>query len=126
VIGENDYSLDDLVGMGDEVRATIDCTGGWYSTQDWSGVRLDRLVEPGEWRSIEVVSATGYARRYPVGDLDRLWLAVAVGGDPLSVGHGYPARIVAPDRRGFWWVKWVVTIRPSRTPWWLQSPFPLT
>lgn len=126
-VGEKGYSRDDLVEMVDEdLEATIDCTGGWYSTQDWSGVRLDRLVEPGEWRSIEVISTTGYARRYPVSDLDRLWLAVAVGGDPLSVGHGYPARIVAPDRRGFWWVKWVAVIRPSMTPWWVQSPFPLT
>jgi hypothetical protein len=126
-VGEREFSLEDLAAMVDgDIEATIDCTGGWYSTQNWGGVRLDRLIEPGGWRSIEVVSTTGYARRYPASDLDRLWLAVAVGGDPLSVGHGYPARIVAPDRRGFWWVKWVAAIRPSMTPWWVQSPFPLT
>ncbi|MGH8958281.1 MAG: molybdopterin-dependent oxidoreductase [Acidimicrobiia bacterium] len=127
MIGEEAYSLGDLTAMIDgDLEATIDCTGGWYSTQSWAGIRLDRLVERGEWRSIEVVSATGYSRRYPARDLDQMWLAVAVGGEPLSVGHGYPARIVAPQRRGFWWVKWVVAIRPSMTPWWVQSPFPLT
>jgi DMSO/TMAO reductase YedYZ molybdopterin-dependent catalytic subunit len=125
-VGDETYSLDDLVAMGDEVEAILDCTGGWYSAQRWQGVRLDRLLERRAWRSIEVVSATGYSRRFPIGDLDRLWLAVTVGGEPLARGHGFPARIVAPERRGFWWVKWVVAIRPSTTPWWVQSPFPLT
>jgi DMSO/TMAO reductase YedYZ molybdopterin-dependent catalytic subunit len=77
-------------------------------------------------RSIVVRSATGYARRYPIGDASRLLLATGVGGRPLSPGHGYPARIVAPGRRGFWWVKWVVSIEVSDRPWWLQPPFPVT
>jgi len=25
----------------------------------------------------------------------------------LSAGHGYPARLVAPEHRGFQWIKWV-------------------
>jgi DMSO/TMAO reductase YedYZ molybdopterin-dependent catalytic subunit len=122
----------DLAGLRalphDQVTAVLDCTGAWYAEQAWSGVRLDRLIavdRPG-WRSIEVRSATGYALRFPVSDLDRLWLATAVGGEPLSPGHGFPARIVAPGRRGFWWVKWVVSIELTTRPWWLQSPFPLT
>jgi DMSO/TMAO reductase YedYZ molybdopterin-dependent catalytic subunit len=49
-----------------------------------------------------------------------------LGGEPLSPDHGFPARIVAPARRGFWWVKWVARIELSPIPWWLQSPFPLT
>lgn len=119
-------SLADLAAMPhDDVTAVIDCTGGWQSTQIWSGVRLDRLVEPGS-RSFEVVSVTGYPRRFPSRDLDQTWLVTAAGGAPLSAGHGFPARIVAPGRRGFWWVKWVSGIRTSDIPWWVQSPFPLT
>ena len=110
----------------DRFDAVLDCTSAWYSEQEWSGVRLDRLVEAGTRRSIEVRSETGYARRFPVRDLERLWLVTHVGGEPLKAGHGYPARIVAPDRRGFWWVKWVVSITPSHVPWWVQSPFPVT
>lgn len=122
----------DLTGLRalphEEFRAVLDCTGGWYAEQTWSGVRLDRLIRPDEpgWRSVEVRSATGYALHFPWADLDRLWLVTAVGGAPLAARHGYPARIVAPGRRGFWWVKWVVSIQPSTRPWWLQSPFPLS
>jgi DMSO/TMAO reductase YedYZ molybdopterin-dependent catalytic subunit len=110
-----------------DIRAVLDCTGGWYAEQAWSGVRLDHLVtaEPG-MRSLLVRSATGYALHLPLSDLDNLWLVTAAAGRPLSPGHGYPARIVAPGRRGFWWIKWVVAIEQSPRPWWLQSPFPLT
>ncbi len=110
----------------EDLHAVLDCTSAWYSEQVWSGVRLDRLVTGGEHRSIVVRSQTGYARRFPTRDLERLWLVTHVGGQPLTAGHGFPARIVAPGRRGFWWVKWVVGIETSDVPWWVQLPFPIT
>jgi hypothetical protein len=120
-------SLDDLDRQRERVQATIDCTGGWFATQDWEGVRMDALLPTDlVGRSIEVRSVTGYARRYPLRDASNLWLATRVGAAPLSSGHGYPARVVAPGRRGFWWVKWVASIEVNDAPWWLQPPFPLT
>jgi DMSO/TMAO reductase YedYZ molybdopterin-dependent catalytic subunit len=120
----------DLRALGamdqDTFSAILDCTGGWYSAQEWTGVRLDRLVDGGGHRSFVAWSATGYARRFPIRDLETTWLVTGLGGEPLSAGHGFPARIVAPARRGFWWVKWVTRIELSPIPWWLQSPFPLT
>ena len=121
------YDLDDLDAMPREsFDAVLDCTSAWYSEQTWSGIRLDRLVAAGDRSSVVVRSRTGYSRRFPIDDLERLWLATHVGGRPLSAGHGHPARIVAPGRRGFWWVKWVVEIETSDVPWWLQLPFPAT
>ena len=118
---------DDLAALPLEIiEATLDCTGGWYATQEWRGVRLDRLLGEVKGASIGVRSVTGYGRRFPAGDADRLWLALEVGGAPLSAGHGFPARIVAPGRRGFWWVKWVESVEVSDVPAWLQTPFPLS
>jgi DMSO/TMAO reductase YedYZ molybdopterin-dependent catalytic subunit len=120
-------TLEELSAFGDRVRATLDCTGGWYAEQAWEGAWLSRLVpDPSEARSIHVVSITGYPRRFPVRDLSRLLLATRVEGRPLSPGHGFPARLVAPGRRGFWWVKWVQGIELSGAPWWWQWPFPVT
>jgi DMSO/TMAO reductase YedYZ molybdopterin-dependent catalytic subunit len=115
---------------GDRVRAVLDCTGGWYAEQEWAGVRLDRLlagagVDLPEGGSVDVVSATGYTRRLPLSDAAHLLLATSAAGTPLSAGHGAPVRLVAPGRRGFWWVKWVVRLEVVDAPWWVQSPFPL-
>jgi Oxidoreductase molybdopterin binding domain len=124
--GERAWTLEELDAFGDRVRATIDCTGGWYAIQDWEGAWLSRLIgEPGESRSVLVRSVTGYPRRFPVRDVGRLLVATRAAGRPLDPGHGFPARIVAPGRRGFWWVKWIDRIEMSSAPWWWQWPFPL-
>jgi DMSO/TMAO reductase YedYZ molybdopterin-dependent catalytic subunit len=73
-----------------------------------------------------VRSRTGYERRFPIGDASSIVVATGVGGAQLSAGHGFPARLVAPGRRGYWWVKWIDEIRVDDTPWWWQPPFPLT
>ena len=116
---------------GDVVRAALDCTGGWYAVQDWSGIRLDRLLAEHLGRelpadgSVDVVSVTGFRRRLPLSEAGGLLLATHAAGRPLSPGHGAPVRLVAPGRRGFWWVKWVERVEVVDAPWWLQSPFPL-
>jgi DMSO/TMAO reductase YedYZ molybdopterin-dependent catalytic subunit len=130
--GERTFTYDDVTRFDERVRATLDCTGGWYAAQDWDGIRFDRLlslVDPSyedTGRSISVASVTGYGRRFPVRDAGSMWLVTLVGGERLSEGHGFPARVVAPGRRGFWWVKWVDRIEVSDIPWWRQWPFPPT
>ncbi|GAA3245074.1 hypothetical protein GCM10017691_51890 [Pseudonocardia petroleophila] len=106
------------------VRAVLDCTGGWYSEQEWRGVPVSALGLPAS-ASIDVVSATGYRRRFPASGAGSLLLATHLAGRPLSAGHGAPVRLVAPGRRGFWWVKWVVAVEVVDEPWWWQPPFPL-
>lgn len=121
---DREMSYSDLAQFADETTATLDCTGGFFSTQRWSGARLDRLIGNAPGSSIRVLSHTGYDRRFPIEDASRLWLATMFGDRPLDPGHGFPARIVAPDRRGFWWVKWVAAIEVDDLPYWWQSPFP--
>jgi DMSO/TMAO reductase YedYZ molybdopterin-dependent catalytic subunit len=131
-VGAATFDLDAVRGLPHErFTAILDCTSGWYSSQQWDGVRLSALlaaagVTAGSGRSVRVGSVTGYARWFGAATLDDVWLVTAVGGQALSYGHGFPARIVAPGRRGFWWVKWVADIQPSPRPPWAQSVFPLS
>lgn len=128
IVGTRDdrvLGYEDLRGHHQDVTAVIDCTVGWYAEQDWQGVMLDRLVAPPVTaRSLLVQSQTGYSRRYPIQDLPRLLLATGYEGRPLAPRHGFPARLVAPGRRGFWWVKWVTRLEVSDVPWWWQPPYP--
>ena len=123
-IGDRALSYEELAAFDDRVVATLDCTGGFYSTQVWSGARLDRLVKDMRGASIRVVSHSGYDRRFPIDQAVSLLLATRFGDQPLDAGHGFPARLVAPGRRGFWWVKWVTAIEVDDLPYWWQSPFP--
>lgn len=125
--GAHEVALNELLGNQTTLRATLDCTSGWYATQDWTGVHVtDLLGRVGTARSLRVRSLTGYWLRFPVGDLRNLFLATGTAGAPLSAGHGFPLRLVAPGRRGFWWVKWIDRIELQDTPAWWQPPFPVT
>ena len=120
------WTYAELLAFDDRLRATLDCTGGFYSVQDWSGVWLSRLLPSGvSGSSMHVRSITGYDRRFPLREASQLLLATRLGGVPLQPGHGFPVRVIAPGRRGYWWVKWVTAITVDDLPAWWQLPFPV-
>ena len=97
-----------------QVQAVIDCTGGWWSEQVWSGCPVGHILAeaqplPGATEAA-VVSVTGHRMVFPLTELQAALLATHVGGEPLSVPHGFPVRLAAPGRRGYYWVKWVSRI----------------
>ncbi|MFB6106828.1 MAG: molybdopterin-dependent oxidoreductase [Halobacteriaceae archaeon] len=109
---------DDAAGA--ERRALLDCTSGWYSVQDWRGVRVGDLLDAvgarERGRYVRFVSVTGYRWSLPVADARDALLATHVGDERLSHGHGFPLRLVAPGRRGFQWVKWVDRVEVRADP----------
>lgn len=123
-------SYDELRSVSrDDLFGTIDCTGGWYASQAWRGIRLGRLldwaaVKPGA-RTVTLVAVSGYARRFDLAAARGFLLATEVAGAPLVHGHGFPLRLVAPEHRGYDWVKWVTRVTVDDRPYWLQPPLPL-
>jgi hypothetical protein len=94
--------------------ATVDCTGGVYATREWAGLALGPLLDAagvaGDARLAWFISTTGHRWLLPIGEARRALLATHVGGEPLAHEHGFPLRLVAPERRGFQWIKWLATI----------------
>ena len=94
-----------------EASVVLDCTGGWWSEQRWSGVSLiDVLARCGMSEAatrVDVISLTGHRWTFDRSEAEQALLATHVGGEPLSAGHGYPLRLVVPSLRGFLWIKWV-------------------
>src|SRR4051812_28405625 len=106
-LGDSELSLRaaDLEDAGHELVATLDCTGGFYSTQRWRGIRLGELIDRAgaqpQAADVRVVSHTGYRWSFDLPTARKLLLATHVGGEPLSHEHGAPVRLVPPRRRGF-------------------------
>jgi DMSO/TMAO reductase YedYZ molybdopterin-dependent catalytic subunit len=105
---------------GDEVIATLDCTGGFYSTQRWRGLLLGHLIDQAgaqkAARHVRVASHTGYRWSFALDDARKLLLATHVGAERLSHDHGAPVRLVVPGARGYQWVKWVARIELLESP----------
>lgn len=115
-----DYSYDELVAVGDTLEATLDCTGGFYSTQRWGGIRIGRLLDQAvlhtDARYVSFVSVTSYRWSLPLQEARTALLATHTGSEPLSHEHGFPLRLVTPGRRGFEWVKWITRIEVLTEP----------
>ncbi|WP_128904061.1 molybdopterin-dependent oxidoreductase [Halorubrum amylolyticum] len=105
----------DELATGHETEALLDCTSGWYTVQEWGGIRVGDLLDAAgklddDAAYVRFTSVTGYRWSLPIEEAEDALLATRVGGERLSHGHGAPARLVAPDRRGFQWVKWVTRV----------------
>ena len=97
-----------------EQLAVLDCTSGWALETSWRGLPLAALLRHAGTtstpRSVVVRSATGWSSSLDPAELDDALLATSVAGGPLRVANGAPCRLVAPNRRGLDWVKWVTEI----------------
>ncbi len=114
------FSYDELVAAGDTLEATLDCTGGFYSTQRWKGVRIGHLLDhvqlSPDARYVSFISVTSYRWSLPLEEARIALLATHVGSEQLSYEHGFPLRLIAPGRRGFEWVKWITRIEVLTEP----------
>jgi DMSO/TMAO reductase YedYZ molybdopterin-dependent catalytic subunit len=110
-------SLDDLRGMPQhEARLPIACVEGWSAEATWRGVRVrDLLAAAGapDECEVEVRSLQERGRykhstlnRSHAGDGDTL-LALELNGEPLALDHGFPVRLIGPNRPGVLQTKWV-------------------
>jgi DMSO/TMAO reductase YedYZ molybdopterin-dependent catalytic subunit len=97
----------------------ITCVEGWSTNQRWTGVRVRDLLNMGgaaRHARARVQSFQPYGS-YTVSELDN-WqthdpdtlLALQVNGEDLALDHGYPLRLIAPNRPGVMQTKWVKTL----------------
>jgi hypothetical protein len=102
-----------------EATLPISCVEGWSTTQRWRGVRVrDLLTRAGAASDAEVrVHSLQRRRAYRSSDLNR-WhahdpdtlLALEVNGETLDLDHGFPLRLIGPNRPGVMQTKWVTRL----------------
>ncbi len=113
-------SLDELHAMPQHSETLpIACVEGWSASARWTGVRLRDLLDligapEGATAVVESLQPSGAFRRSEVrGNLARdplTLVALHLNGAPLSIDHGYPCRLIAPNRPGVLQTKWISRI----------------
>ena len=98
------------------VDLPIACVEGWSAGATWTGVRMRDVAElvgaPAKSRMFVTsmqtrgAFATSELPSQFVND-ERTLLALRLNGERLSVDHGYPCRVIAPNRPGVLQTKWV-------------------
>jgi DMSO/TMAO reductase YedYZ molybdopterin-dependent catalytic subunit len=102
------------------VSLPIACVEGWSADAVWTGVRiadLVALVGVPDGDAQVLVESLQRGSRYaasvlaPTHTRDPLTLlALRLNGEVLALDHGYPARLIAPDRPGVLQTKWVAAL----------------
>ena len=97
----------------------IACVEGWSFSARWTGVRLrDLLAMAGAAHGAEVDIESleqnspyrvSFVNHRQAADRDTL-LATHLDGEPLSDDHGFPLRLIGPNRPGVNQTKWVTKV----------------
>jgi hypothetical protein len=115
------FTLDELRALPQRAAGLpITCVEGWSASASWNGVSLPVLLSLVGARSgarIRVESLEAANRLYSssvidpdhAADPDTL-LALDLNGAPLDLDHGYPVRLIAPDRPGVLQTKWITRV----------------
>lgn len=117
VVRELSLSRADLLAMTPrDAELPIACVEGWSASAHWSGVAVRDLLElagapPDATAIVHSIQTSGrYNRselnRFETYDRDTL-LATHLNGEELHLDHGYPLRLIAPNRPGVHQTKWI-------------------
>lgn len=113
-------SLDDLRGLPQrEAELPIACVEGWSASARWRGVPVRDLLAMAGAADDATVTVRSLQQRglYGTSELNRnhahdrdTLLALELNGVPLHIDHGFPVRLIAPNRPGVGQTKWVADL----------------
>ncbi len=98
---------------------TLHCVEGWDATILWEGVKVKDLLAAAGYdpRASTVIFTAydGYTTSHPLAYLtgNDILLAYRMNGIDIPDERGYPFVLVAEDKWGYKWIKWVTKIEVS-------------
>jgi DMSO/TMAO reductase YedYZ molybdopterin-dependent catalytic subunit len=101
---------------------TLNCVEGWSVKILWEGVKISDLLSAAgiksEANTIIFHAYDGYTSSLPLSYIqdNDILLAYKMNGVNLPPERGYPFQVIAEDKWGYKWVKWVTEIEISNDP----------
>jgi DMSO/TMAO reductase YedYZ molybdopterin-dependent catalytic subunit len=114
------YSYEDVLSHPGHMKvATLNCVEGWSVTILWEGVLVNDLlnesgVKPGA-KTIIFYAVDGYSTSFPLDYIrnNNIILAYRMNNVTMPPARGYPFQLVAENKWGYKWIKWVTRIELS-------------
>ena len=95
---------------------SLNCVEGWSFTAKWTGVQLETLLNVTGIKdnATEVIfySSDGYSTSHDLTYLldNNIFLAYKLNDVTLPDERGFPLQLVAEDKFGYKWAKWIIRI----------------
>jgi DMSO/TMAO reductase YedYZ molybdopterin-dependent catalytic subunit len=116
-------TYDDVVALpAFEKLITLHCVEGWDATILWKGALLKDIIDKSSAKNtantVIFHSVDGYTTSLPLQDIinKNIILAYSSNGIKLPAQMGYPFIVVAEDKLGYKWARWVNEIELSDNP----------
>ena len=117
------YTYEEVLSLPEYERlVTLHCVEGWESTVLWKGVLIEDIIGPSsiqsEANTIIFHCADDYNTSMPIAEVieNKMILAYSSNGIELPPDLGYPFIVVAEDKIGYKWARWVTKIELSNNP----------
>jgi len=118
------YTYADILGKYPHYTkvVTLHCVEGWDATILWEGVQVrdlirDAGVRPGA-NTIVFTAYDGYTTSFPLDYIMNrdIIMAYRMNNVTLPAERGYPFELVAEDKWGYKWIKWIEKIELTDNP----------
>lgn len=124
VVSPSELTYDEVLALTPSERLiTLYCVEGWEATILWKGTSLADLIETAggadpQANTVIFHAVDGYTTSLPLATIltKDLILAYQSNGLALPAEMGYPFIVVAEDKLGYKWARWVNRIELSNDP----------
>ncbi len=119
--GEKEFSYGDIVGNFQSYKkvVTLNCVEGWSVDILWEGFLARDLIDgndiPSGTNTIILRAYDGYSTSFPASYIldNDILIAYKMNGVELPPERGFPFQLVAEDKYGYKWIKWITEIEFS-------------
>jgi hypothetical protein len=115
-----DYSYDEVIKLPKYQKVVeLDCVEGWDVKILWEGTLVRDIIRPAGVKPTAntaiFYAVDGYSTSFPLDFLNKndIIMADKMNGVTLPPERGFPFQLVAEDKWGYKWIKWIKKIELS-------------
>lgn len=116
---EKSYTYDEVLEKQSYSKVvTLHCVEGWSTKILWEGVLVKDLLKDvkisGNANTIIFHASDGYTTSFPIEYFEKdILLAYKMNNETIIPERGFPFQLVAEDKWGYKWIKWITEIEIS-------------